>query len=62
MITVTLYSDPLSSGAIAECSPYQGVCVLLSVFLKRDGKCGCVCVCVPCRGFVSALFKGAAAF
>lgn len=46
VITVTLYSNPLSSVAIAECPSYLGVYLLLSVFLREI-----VGVCV--QGIVS---------
>lgn len=42
VITVTLYSNPLSSVAISECPPYLGVYVLLPVFLRGRRMCGCV--------------------
>lgn len=43
VITVTLYSNPLSSVAISECPPYLGVYVPLSVFLR--GRRMWVCAC-----------------
>lgn len=52
VITVTLYSNPLSSVAIPECPSYLGVYVLLSVFLKGTEN---VCVCVQGRRCVFQL-------
>lgn len=49
VITVTLYSNPLSSVAIAECMPYLGVCAFVCI----SGRTENVVVCVP--GIVSAL-------
>lgn len=43
VITVTLFSNPLSSVAIVECPPYRGVRALLSVFLRGTEDVG-VCM------------------
>lgn len=45
MITVTLYSNPFSSVAIAECPSYLGVCALMSVCLRGWGIWVWVCAC-----------------
>lgn len=43
VITVTLYSNPISSVAIAECPSYLSVCAFLCIS-ERMEKCGFVCV------------------
>lgn len=51
VITVRVFSHPLSSVAIAECSSYLGVFVPFVCFSEGDRACGCVralrVLCVP---------------
>lgn len=58
MITVTLYSNPLSSVAVAEYPPYLGACALLSVCISE----GTENVGAFVQGIVSALERAQLCF
>lgn len=57
VITVTLFSNPLSSVAIAEWPPYRGVCVLSCVWWVGESACVPTVICECLGRGAAALFN-----